>query len=211
MRYKGILGKKIGMTSVFDEKGRMIPCTVIEAGPCFVTQIKTKEHDGYEAVQLAFDEKRERSVNKPEKGHFDKAGLKAKKVVKEFKGFDLTQFKLGDEVKVDSLFSLGDVISVTGTSKGRGFQGVVKRHHFGGGFRTHGQSDRERAPGSIGSSSYPSRVFKGMLMAGRMGGEKITVKNLTVVKVIPESNLLLVQGSVAGHNNSYVEIYKEQA
>ncbi|MBI5214797.1 MAG: 50S ribosomal protein L3 [Ignavibacteriae bacterium] len=211
MRYKGILGKKIGMTSVFDEKGRMIPCTVIEAGPCFVTQIKTKETDGYEAVQLAFDEKRERSVNKPEKGHFDKAGLKAKKVVKEFKGFDLSQFKLGDEIKVDSLFSSGDVISVTGTSKGRGFQGVVKRHHFGGGFRTHGQSDRERAPGSIGSSSYPSRVFKGMLMAGRMGGEKITVKNLTVVKVIPESNLLLVQGSVAGHNNSYVEIYKEQA
>jgi large subunit ribosomal protein L3 len=211
MRYKGILGKKIGMTSVFDEKGRMIPCTVIEAGPCFVTQIKTKETDGYEAVQLAFDEKRERSVNKPEKGHYDKAGLKAKKVVKEFKGFDLSQFKLGDEVKVDTLFSSGDVISVTGTSKGRGFQGVVKRHHFGGGFRTHGQSDRERAPGSIGSSSYPSRVFKGMLMAGRMGGEKITVKNLTVVKVIPESNLLLVQGSVAGHNNSYVEIYKEQA
>jgi len=189
----------------------MIPCTVIEAGPCFVTQIKTKETDGYEAVQLAFDEKRERSVNKPEKGHYDKAGLKAKKVVKEFKGFDLSQFKLGDEVKVDTLFSSGDVISVTGTSKGRGFQGVVKRHHFGGGFRTHGQSDRERAPGSIGSSSYPSRVFKGMLMAGRMGGEKITVKNLTVVKVIPESNLLLVQGSVAGHNNSYVEIYKEQA
>lgn len=211
MRYKGILGKKIGMTSVFDEKGKMIPCTVIEAGPCFVTQIKTKENDGYEAVQLAFDEKRERSVNKPVKGHFDKAGLKAKKVVKEFKGFDLSQFKLGDEIKVDSLFSSGDVISVTGTSKGRGFQGVVKRHHFGGGFRTHGQSDRERAPGSIGSSSYPSRVFKGMLMAGRMGGEKITVKNLTVVKVIPESNLLLVQGSVAGHNNSYVEIYKEQA
>ncbi len=211
MRYKGILGKKIGMTSVFDEKGRMIPCTVIEAGPCFVTQIKTVDTDGYEAVQLAFDEKRERSVNKPTKGHFDKAGLKAKKVVKEFKGFDLTQFKLGDEVKVDSLFSSGDTISVTGISKGRGFQGVVKRHHFGGGFRTHGQSDRERAPGSIGSSSYPSRVFKGMLMAGRMGGDKITMKNLTVVKVIPESNLLLVQGSVAGHNDSYVEIYKEQA
>ncbi len=210
MRYKGILGKKLGMTSVFDDKGQVIPCTVIEAGPCFVTQIKTKEQDGYEAIQLAFDEKRERSVNKPEKGHYAKSGVSAKKRVREFRGFDLSQFKIGDELKVDSLFAAGDVISVTGTSKGRGFQGVVKRHHFGGGFRTHGQSDRERAPGSIGSSSYPSRVFKGMLMAGRMGGEKVTVKNLKVVKVIPESNLLLVYGSVAGHINSYVEIYKEQ-
>lgn len=210
MRYKGILGKKIGMTSVFDDKGQVIPCTVIEAGPCFVTQIKTKEQDGYEALQLAFDEKRERSVIKPEKGHFAKAGVTARKRVREFRGFDLSQFKVGAELKVDALFSVGDTISVTGVSKGRGFQGVVKRHHFGGGFRTHGQSDRERAPGSIGSSSYPSRVFKGMLMAGRMGGEKVTVKNLKVVKVIPESNILLVRGSVAGHNNSYVEIYKEQ-
>jgi len=210
MRYKGILGKKLGMTSIFDEKGQVIPCTVIEAGPCFVTQIKTKENDGYEAIQLAFDEKREQSVNKPERGHYGKSGVKPKKFVREFKGFDLSQFKVGDELKVDSLFTSGDSVSVTGTSKGRGFQGVVKRHHFGGGFRTHGQSDRERAPGSVGSSSYPSRVFKGMLMAGRMGGEKVTMKNLQVVKVIPESNLILIRGSVAGHNNSYVEIFKEQ-
>jgi len=210
MRYKGILGKKLGMTSVFDEKGQVQPCTVIEAGPCFITQIKTKAIDGYEALQLAFDEKRERSVIKPEKGHYAKAGVAPKRFVREFKGFDLSQFKIGDELKVDSLFSIGDTVSVTGTSKGRGFQGVVKRHHFGGGFRTHGQSDRERAPGSVGSSSYPSRVFKGMLMAGRMGGEKVTMKNLKVVKVIPESNLILILGSVAGHNNSYVEIYKEQ-
>jgi len=210
MRYKGILGKKLGMTSVFDEKGQVIPCTVIEAGPCFVTQIKTKDNDGYEAIQLAFDEKREQSVIKPERGHYAKSGVTPKKFVREFKGFDLTQMKIGDELKVDSLFSIGDSVSITGTSKGKGFQGVVKRHHFGGGFRTHGQSDRERAPGSVGSSSYPSRVFKGMLMAGRMGGEKVTMKNLKVVKVIPESNLILIRGSVAGHNNSYVEIYKEQ-
>ena len=197
------------MTSVFDETGEAIPCTVIEAGPCFVAKIKTKEADGYEAVQLGFGDAKVRLVNKPAAGHFKKAGIPAKQMLREFKGFDTARFPLGAEIKVDALFTKGELISVAGTSKGRGFQGVVKRHHFGGGFRTHGQSDRERAPGSIGSSSYPSRVFKGMRMAGRMGGERVTVKHLRVVQVIPESNLLLIRGSIPGHINSYVEILKE--
>lgn len=205
-----ILGKKIGMTSVFDEKGESVPCTVIEAGPCTVTQIKTKERDGYEALQLGFEEKKERLVNKPAKGHFARSGATPKRILREFRGFDVTKYQPGAVVKVDDLFAKGDIVSVQGTSKGRGFQGVVKRHHFGGGFRTHGESDRERAPGSIGSSSYPSRVFKGMRMAGRMGGERVTVKNLRVVQVIAESNLLLIYGSVPGYNNSYVEIRKER-
>jgi large subunit ribosomal protein L3 len=206
----GILGKKIGMTSIFDEKGESIPCTVIEAGPCVITQIKTKERDGYEALQLGFEKKHERLINKPLKGHFAKSGAAPHRVIKEFRGIDISKFQLGTEVKVETVLAKGDIVSVAGTSKGKGFQGVVKRHHFGGGFRTHGQSDRERAPGSIGSSSYPSRVFKGMLMAGRMGGERVTVKNLRVVQVIPESNLVLIQGSVPGYNNSYVEIHKEK-
>ncbi len=204
----GILGKKIGMTSIFDEKGESIPCTVIEAGPCVVTQIKTKEIDGYEAVQIGFGE-RKRNVTKPLEGHFKKAGVSPKYLLREFTDLDIAQYKPGSEIKVDALLAKGDVVSVAGRSKGRGFQGVVKRHHFGGGFRTHGQSDRERAPGSIGSSSYPSRVFKGMRMAGRMGGERVTVKNLRVVGVIAESNVVLIQGSVPGHINSYVEIVKE--
>jgi large subunit ribosomal protein L3 len=206
----GILGKKIGMTSIFDEKGESIPCTVIEAGPCFVVQIKTKEKDGYEALQLGFEEKKDRLVNKPMNGHFKKANISPKKLLGEFRGFDISKFQVGEVVKVDSLFSKDDIVSVSGRSKGRGFQGVVKRHHFGGGFRTHGQSDRERAPGSIGSSSYPSRVFKGMKMAGRMGGDNVTVKNLRIVQIIPESNLLLLRGSIPGYNNSYVEIQKEK-
>ncbi|HZY10384.1 MAG TPA: 50S ribosomal protein L3 [Bacteroidota bacterium] len=205
----GMLGKKIGMTSIFDESGEAVPCTIIEAGPCQIIQIKTKEHDGYEALQLAFEDKKDRLTNKPLKGHFVKANSKPKKLLREFRGFDTTQFHLGSAIKVDSIFSIGDVVSVIGKSKGRGFQGVVKRHHFGGGSRTHGQSDRERAPGSIGSSSYPSRVFKGMRMAGRMGGDRVTIKNLKVLKIIPESNLLLVHGSIPGHNDSYVEIRKE--
>ncbi len=205
----GILGKKIGMTSVFDEKGESVPCTVIEAGPCFVTQIKTRERDGYEALQLGFADKKEKLVSKPLIGHYRKSGVAPKRVLHEFRGFDVAKYQVGAEIKVDSLFEKGDVVSVAGTSKGRGFQGVVKRHHFGGGARTHGQSDRVRAPGSIGSSSYPSRVFKGMRMAGRMGGERVTVKNLRVVQVIPESNLLLIRGSVPGYNNSYVQIVKE--
>ncbi|HTK83058.1 MAG TPA: 50S ribosomal protein L3 [Bacteroidota bacterium] len=205
----GILGKKIGMTSIFDEKGESIPCTVIEAGPCVVTQIKTKERDGYEALQVGFEEKKDKHVTKPMSGHFKKAGTSAKKRLGEFRGFDVSKYQPGAEIKVDAVFSTGEKVSVVGTSKGKGFQGVVKRHHFGGGSQTHGQSDRVRAPGSIGSSSYPSRVFKGMRMAGRMGGERVTVKNLRVVQIIPESNLILISGSVPGHNNSYVEILKE--
>ncbi|MBM2844720.1 MAG: ribosomal protein [Bacteroidetes bacterium] len=207
----GLLGKKIGMTSIFDESGQVIPCTVIEAGPCFVTQIKTAERDGYEAVQLGFDRKSERTVNKPVKGHFAKANVKPTRIIREFRGNGVSEFQPGQEIKVDKVFSKGDTVSIVGTSKGRGFQGVVKRHHFGGGFRTHGQSDRERAPGSIGSSSYPSRVFKGMRMAGRMGGEQVTVKNLKVVGVIADSNLLLVKGSVPGAINGYLEIHKNSA
>jgi large subunit ribosomal protein L3 len=204
----GILGKKVGMTSVFDENGVSIPCTVIEAGPCYVTQIRTKEKDGYEAVQLGFDEKPDRLTNKPEKGHFAKASVKGLRLVKEFRDFKGGDLAIGKELKVD-LFMKGDKVSVTAKSKGKGFQGVVRRHHFSGvGMTTHGQSDRVRAPGSIGSSSYPSRVFKGMRMAGRMGFRNVTVKNLTVVQVILESNLILVKGSVPGAINTYVEITK---
>lgn len=197
------------MTSIFDDNGQAVPCTVIEAGPCTVTQIKTKERDGYDAIQLGFDEKKERLVNKPLRGHFGKSGSKPMRWLREFRNFNGTELKLGSEVRVD-LFHQGDVVSVTGKSKGRGFQGVVKRHHFGGvGMTTHGQSDRVRAPGSIGSSSFPSRVFKGMRMAGRMGYAQVTVKNLTVLKVVPESNLLIVKGSIPGAINGYVEIIKE--
>lgn len=204
----GLLGKKIGMTSIFDESGQVIPCTVIEAGPCYVTQVKTKERDGYEAVQLGFEEKKERLVNKPLKGHFARANTKPMRIVREFRGNGISDLQPGQQIKVENVFVKGDLVSVVGTSKGRGFQGVVKRHHFGGGSRTHGQSDRERAPGSIGSSSFPSRVLKGMRMAGRMGGTRVTVRNLKVVGVIPDSNLLLVKGSVPGAVNGYVEIHK---
>jgi large subunit ribosomal protein L3 len=207
----GLLGKKLGMTSVFDDAGQVVPCTVIEAGPCFVTQIKTKERDGYEAVQIGFGSKAERLATKPQKGHFAKAKVKPQRIVREFRGNGVSDYQPGQEIKVTSVFTKGDTVSVIGTSKGRGFQGVVKRHHFGGGFRTHGQSDRERAPGSIGSSSHPSRVFKGMRMAGRMGGEQVTVRNLKVVGVIGDSNILLIRGSVPGAINGYVEIYKNVA
>ena len=205
----GILGKKIGMTSIFDDNGQMIPCTIIEAGPCYVTQIKTKGTDGYDAVQLGFDEIRERLVNKPMKGHFKKGGVKPLRLISEFRNFNGTKLELGQEVRVDN-FQQGDVVDVIGRSKGRGFQGVVKRHHFSGVCMTsHGKSDRVRAPGSIGASSYPSRVMKGRRMAGRMGGERVTVKNLMVLKVIAESNILIVKGSVPGAINSYLEIVKQ--
>lgn len=204
----GILGKKIGMTSVFDENGVCVPCTVIEAGPCYVTQIRTKEKDGYTAVQLGFDEKPERLVTKPLHGHFSKANTKALRLLKEFRNVDGASLALGAEVKVD-VFAKGDKVSVTAKSKGKGFQGVVRRHHFRGvGLQTHGQSDRVRAPGSIGASSYPSRVFKGTRMAGRMGFRNVTIRNLTVIQVIAESNLLLIKGSIPGAINTYVEITK---
>ncbi len=196
------------MTSIYDENGISIPCTVIEAGPCYVTQIRTKERDGYEAVQLGFDEKPDRLFTKALQGHFAKASTKALRLLREFQNFNSADLKIGAEVKVD-VFAKGDKVSVTAKSKGKGFQGVVRRHHFSGvGMTTHGQSDRVRAPGSIGSSSYPSRVFKGMRMAGRMGFDNVTVKNLVVVKVIPESNLILVKGSIPGAKNTYVEIRK---
>jgi large subunit ribosomal protein L3 len=204
----GLLGKKIGMTSVFDENGIAVPCTVIEAGPCYVTQIRTKAKDGYEAVQLGYDEKPERLVNKPLAGHFVKAGVKALRLLREFQNISAQDLQLGAEVKVD-VFAKGDLVNVSAKSKGRGFQGVVKRHHFAGvGLATHGQSDRQRHPGSIGGSSYPSRVFKGMRMAGRMGFENVTVRNLQVIQVIPESNLILVKGSIPGAKNTYVTITK---
>ena len=204
-----ILGKKIGMTSLFDENGEAVPCTVIEAGPCYVTQVRTQAKDGYDAIQLGFDEKKDRLVNKPLKGHFAKAATKAMRLMREFRGVNGTSMKTGDEVKVD-MFAPGDIVDVSGKSKGRGFQGVVKRHHFSGvGMTTHGASDRVRAPGSIGGSSYPSRVFKGMRMGGRMGFERVTIKNLKVVKVIPESNILIIRGSVPGAINGYLEIVKK--
>ena len=205
----GILGKKIGMTSLFDENGEAVPCTVIEAGPCYVTQVRTQAKDGYDAIQLGFDEKKDRLVNQPSKGHFAKAATKALRLMREFRGVNGNSMKAGDEVKVD-MFVPGDIVDVSGKSKGRGFQGVVKRHHFSGvGMTTHGASDRVRAPGSIGGSSYPSRVFKGMRMGGRMGFERITIKNLKVVKVIPESNILIIRGSVPGAINGYLEIEKK--
>ena len=203
----GLIGKKIGMTSIFDESGKNVPCTVIEAGPCVVTQVRTEEVDGYKAVQLGFDDKTEKSTTKAAKGHAKKAGTGAKIKVVEFQGFD-QDLNLGDTVGVDH-FEEGEFVDVSGISKGKGFQGVVKRHGFAGvGQATHGQHNRLRAPGSIGAASYPARVFKGMKMAGRMGGEKVKVMNLRVLKVMPEKNLLLVKGCVPGHKNSYLIIQK---
>ena len=203
----GILGKKLGMTTYFTEEGDVVPCTVVEAGPCVITQIKTKEKDGYEAVQVGFGTKREKNVKNPQKGLYKKNKLSPSRMLKEIKDYPVEGLKEGDEIKVD-IFKAGDNIKVTGTSKAKGFQGVVKRHGFGGGVKTHGQSDRMRAPGSIGQSSYPSRVFKGMRMAGRMGGVQKTVRNLKVVKVIEDSNLILISGPVPGVKSSIVEIYK---
>ncbi|WP_277633398.1 50S ribosomal protein L3 [Avrilella dinanensis] len=203
----GLIGRKIGMTSLFDENGKNIPCTVLEVGPCVVTQVRTKEVDGYEALQLGFDDKADKRAIKAELGHFKKAGTSAKKKVVEIQEFE-TEYKLGDVITAD-LFNEGDFVDVQGVSKGRGFQGVVKRHGFGGvGQATHGQHNRLRAPGSIGASSTPSRVFKGMRMAGRMGGEKVTVQNLRVLKVVADKNLLVVKGAVPGHKNSYVIVQK---
>ncbi len=203
----GLIGRKIGMTSIFDENGKNIPCTVIEAGPCIVTQVRTEEVDGYSALQLGFDDKTEKSATKAEIGHAKKAGTSVKSKVAEFQGFE-GDYKLGDAITVDH-FIEGEYVDVTGTSKGKGFQGVVKRHGFGGvGQATHGQHNRLRAPGSIGAASYPARVFKGMRMAGRMGGETIKVQNLRVLKVVADKNLLVVKGAIPGHTNSYVIIEK---
>tara|TARA_Y200000002_G_scaffold137339_1_gene113235 strand:+ start:93 stop:710 length:618 start_codon:yes stop_codon:yes gene_type:complete len=203
----GLIGKKIGMTSIFDENGKNMPCTVIQAGPCVVTQVRTEDKDGYEAVQLGFDDKTEKSATKAEMGHANKAGTSVKKKVVEFQGFE-AEYKLGDTITVTH-FEEGEFVDITGTSKGKGFQGVVKRHGFAGvGQATHGQHNRLRAPGSIGAASYPARVFKGMRMAGRMGTDTVKVQNLRVLKVVADQNLLVVKGCVPGHKNAYVKIEK---
>ena len=201
----GIIGKKIGMTSIFDEAGKNVPCTVIEAGPCVVTQVRTKDNDGYEAIQLAYEDKKDKHTNKAEKGHFAKAGVSPKRIVREFSRFEAGhQKKFGDVLTVD-IFEEGEFIDVSGVSKGKGFQGVVKRHGFAGvNDATHGQHNRSRAPGSIGASSYPSRVFKGMRMAGHTGHQRVKMINLKVLKIVPEKNLLIVKGAVPGPNGSYV-------
>ncbi len=204
----GIIGKKIGMTSLFNEEGKNIPCTVIQAGPCSVLQVRTIEKDGYKSVQLGFDDKSEKNVSKALAGHFKKAGSTPKAKLVEFYREFVDEVKVGEEVTVN-LFAEGEYVDVTGTSKGKGFQGVVKRHNFGGVMQaSHGQHNRLRAPGSIGAGSDPSRVFKGMRMAGRMGGEQVTVQNLQVLKVDEEQNLLVVKGAIPGAKNSYVIIRK---
>ncbi len=202
----GLLGKKIGMTKLFDDAGNTVDVTVLEAGPCYVTQVRTKEKDGYEAIQLGFGKVKPKKVSKPLAGHFKKSSIEPMKRLKEFPVFPGRDVKPGDVIKVD-IFKPGDRVKVTGTSKGRGFAGVVKRHKFSGGPVTHGQSDRLRAPGSLGQSSDPSRVYKGLRMAGRMGNKKYSAQNLRVVKVDVEKNLLFVRGAVPGARNSYVEIY----
>jgi large subunit ribosomal protein L3 len=205
---KGLIGKKIGMTSVFAENGSNVVCTLIEAGPCYVISVKTKENDGYSAVQFGFEERKEKGLNKPVLGQMKKKNLPVLRYLKEVRDYDnAEEIKIGDVLKVD-IFTEGDIVKVTGMTKGKGFQGVVKRHGFGGGSRTHGQSDRLRAPGSIGASSYPSRVFKGQKMAGRDGNDQVSIRNLKVVKVIPESNLILIKGAIPGANSGLVQIFK---
>jgi len=203
----GLIGKKIGMTSIFDANGKNMPCTVLEVGPCVVTQVRTEELDGYSALQLGFDDKTEKSATKADLGHAKKAGTSVKRKVAEFKGFD-EDYKLGDTITVEH-FSEGEFVDVTGTSKGKGFQGVVRRHNFGGvGQSTHGQHNRLRAPGSIGACSYPARVFPGQRMPGQYGNVNVSVKNLKVVKVDVERNLIFVKGAVPGPKNGLIKVRK---
>ncbi len=224
----GLIGKKIGMTSIFDEVGKNIPCTVIEAGPCVITQIKTSDgKDGYDAVQLAYGDAKVKRTSRAMQGHFDKAGTGPKRKLVEFRNFDFGQLiapvageeseepaavaekTTGSLLAVDEVFAEGDIVDVVGTSKGKGFQGVVKRHNFKGvNDQTHGQHNRQRAPGAIGAASYPARVFKGMRMAGRTGGQRVKTKNLEVVKILPEKNLILIKGAVPGHKGTYIIIEK---
>lgn len=205
----GLIGKKIGMTSVYDSTGKYIACTVVEAGPCVVTQVKTAETDGYSALQLGFGEAKTKNTSQALQGHFQKAETGPKRKVVEFRDFNLVEKAIGDVVKVEEIFQEGDTVNAVGTSKGKGFQGVVKRHGFRGvNDATHGQHNRQRAPGSIGAASYPARVFKGMRMAGRTGGKRIKVKNLKVLKVFPEKNILLVKGAIPGHKGAFVIIEK---
>ncbi|MEY3050065.1 MAG: hypothetical protein RL365_2103 [Bacteroidota bacterium] len=202
----GIIGRKIGMTSIYSAEGKSLPCTLVEAGPCVVTQVKTIDRDGYDAVQLGFGNRKEKNTPNALKGHFKKANTTPKAKLVEFKGFE--SCNAGDEINV-SIFEEGEFVDVTGTSKGKGFQGVVRRHNFGGvGQSTHGQHNRLRAPGSIGACSYPARVFKGMRMAGQMGNKRRTQSNLEILKVLADRNILIIKGSIPGANNSYVTIYK---
>ncbi len=204
----GLLGKKLGMTNIYAEDGRNFPTTVIELGPCTVVNIKTAERDGYEAIQLGFGERKEKHTNKPLKGYFNAQKVSSARVLREFRNYNISDYNVGDTITVE-LFDEGDNVSVSGISKGKGFQGVMKRHGFSGvGGTTHGQGDRLRAPGSIGQSSSPSRVLKGTRMAGRTGGNQVTTKNLKIVKVIPEKNVVFVKGAVPGAINSIVEINK---
>lgn len=204
----GLIGKKIGMTSIFDADGKSIGCTVIQAGPCVVTQVKTQETDGYTSIQLAYDEKKEKTTAKSLVGHFKKAGTTPKAKIAEFKEFQKA-YNLGDTIGVADIFVEGDFVDAIGTSKGKGFQGVVKRHGFSGvGGQTHGQHNRQRHPGSVGACSFPSRVFKGMRMAGRTGGARVKVQNLKVVKLLPEQNLVVVSGAIPGAKNSYIILEK---
>jgi large subunit ribosomal protein L3 len=204
----GLIGKKLGMSNIFAQDGTLISVTVIQAGPCPVLNIRTKDKNGYQALQLGYGSKKEKNVSKPVLGQFKKNGINPTSTVKEFRNFDIVNYKVGDNVGLD-IFKEGDSVKVTGLSKGKGFQGVMRRHNFGGvGGTTHGQSDRLRAPGSIGSSSYPSRVFKGQRMAGRMGYEQVTISNLKVVKIINDKNIIMIKGSVPGSINSIVQINK---
>jgi large subunit ribosomal protein L3 len=206
----GIIGKKVGMTSVYDSAGRNVACTVIEAGPCVVTQVKTMESDGYFAIQMGYGDAKVKNTPKPMLGHFEKAGTGPKRRIVEFRDFNVAPKTLGDLVKVEEVFKEGDKVSAVGTTKGKGFQGVVKRHGFSGvGGATHGQHNRLRAPGSIGASSFPSKVFKGMRMAGRDGGDRVKIRNLQVVKIFPDQNLILVKGAIPGHNGSFVILEKK--
>jgi large subunit ribosomal protein L3 len=208
----GIIGKKIGMTNIFqtnEASTKQIACTLLQVGPCVVTQVKTKDTDGYNALQIAFGEKKEKNTSRAMLNHFKKANTTPKHKLMEFKSFEVGKYQLGDTIKVDDIFNVGDLVNVIGTSKGKGFQGVVKRHGFSGvGGSTHGQHDRQRHPGSVGASSFPSRVFPGLRMAGRTGGRRVKTQNLKVLKVMPEQGLILVSGSIPGANNSYVVIEK---
>ncbi len=205
----GLIGKKIGMTSVFDPTGKNVACTVIEAGPCVVTQVKTPEEHGYSSLQLGFGEAKAKNTTQAQMGHFEKAKTGPKHRLVEFRDFDMVEKALGDLITVDEIFAEGDMVNAVGTSKGKGFQGVVKRHNFAGvNDATHGQHNRQRAPGSIGASSFPSKVFKGMRMAGQTGNRRIKVRNLEVIKVFPEKNLILVKGAIPGHKGSYVILEK---
>ena len=207
----GLIGKKVGMTSIYGASGKNIPCTVLEVGPCVVTQVRTLEKDGYSAVQLGFGSRSEKNTSKAMLGHFKKAGVDPQRHLVEFKNFN-DELQFGDTLKVEDVFNEGEYVSVIGTSKGKGFQGVVKRHGFAGvGQATHGQHNRLRAPGSIGAASYPARVFKGMRMAGQMGNSRVTIENLEVIKVLPEEGILVVKGAVPGHKGSTVVIRKPQA